>query len=250
MNFECLLGSFLLNDKFTFLHFRFQSCWAEEVRKPKPWLLRALHRSLGGRFWWGGFWKIGNDLSQFVGPLILNQLLLAMQEGGPAQIGYIYAFLIFVGVVLGVLFEAQYFQNVMRVGYRLRSTLIATVFRKALKLTNESRRNIASGKITNLMTTDSESLQQVAESLHNLWSAPFRIIIALVLLYQQLGVASILGSLLLVLMFPIQTLVISNMQKMSKEGLQRTDKRIGLMNEVLAAMDTVKSLSLSLSPFF
>ncbi|KAJ0555136.1 putative ABC-type xenobiotic transporter [Helianthus annuus] len=108
MDFECSLGYFLLNDKFTFLHLRFQSCWADEVPKPKPWLLRALHRSLGGRFWWGGFWKIGNDLSQFVGPLILNQLLLAMQEGGPAQIGYIYAFLIFVGVVLGVLFEAQY----------------------------------------------------------------------------------------------------------------------------------------------
>ncbi|MCL7032709.1 hypothetical protein MKW94_014411, partial [Papaver nudicaule] len=36
------------------------------------------------------------------------------------------------------------------------------------------------------------------------------------------------------------TLVISKMQKLSKEGLQRTDKRIGLMSEVLAAMDTVK----------
>lgn len=30
------------------------------------------------------------------------------------------------------------------------------------------------------------------------------------------------------------------MQKLSKEGLQRQDKRIGLMNEILAAMDTVK----------
>ncbi|XP_024962637.1 ABC transporter C family member 2-like [Cynara cardunculus var. scolymus] len=222
------------------LNSRFEKCWAEECRKPKPWLVRALHRSLGGRFWWGGFWKIGNDLSQFVGPLILNQLLLSMQERGPAQIGYIYAFTIFVGVVLGVLCEAQYFQNVMRVGYRLRSTLIAAVFRKTLRLTNESRRKIASGKITNLMTTDSESLQQVCQSLHTLWSAPFRIILALILLYQQLGVASLLGALLLVLMFPIQTFVISRMQKMSKEGLQRTDKRIGLMNEILAAMDTVK----------
>lgn len=222
------------------LNSRFEKAWAEECRKPKPWLVRALHRSLGGRFWWGGFWKIGNDLSQFVGPLILNQLLLSMQERAPAQIGYIYAFTIFVGVVLGVLCEAQYFQNVMRVGYRLRSTLIAAVFRKTLRLTNESRRKIASGKITNLMTTDSESLQQVCQSLHTLWSAPFRIILALVLLYQQLGVASLLGALLLVLMFPIQTVVISRMQKMSKEGLQRTDKRIGLMNEILAAMDTVK----------
>jgi hypothetical protein len=30
------------------------------------------------------------------------------------------------------------------------------------------------------------------------------------------------------------------MQKLTKEGLQRTDKRISLMNEILAAMDTVK----------
>ncbi|GMP73746.1 hypothetical protein CsSME_00031406 [Camellia sinensis var. sinensis] len=128
----------------------------------------------------------------------------------------------------------------MRVGYRLRSTLVAAVFRKSLRLTHESRKKFASGKITNLMTTDAESLQQICQSLHTLWSAPFRIIIAMFLLYQQLGVASLLGALMLVLLFPVQTFVISKMQKLSKEGLQRTDKRIGLMNEILAAMDTVK----------
>jgi ABC-type bacteriocin/lantibiotic exporter with double-glycine peptidase domain len=163
-----------------------------------------------------------------------------MQLNEPAWIGYIYAISIFVGVVLGVLCEAQYFQNVMRVGYRLRSALIAAVFRKSLRLTNEGRKKFQTGKITNLMTTDAESLQQICQSLHTMWSAPFRIIVALVLLYQQLGVASIIGALFLVLMFPIQTVIISKTQKLTKEGLQRTDKRIGLMNEVLAAMDTVK----------
>ncbi|OWM71292.1 hypothetical protein CDL15_Pgr011419 [Punica granatum] len=195
-------------DRTETLYNKFQRCWAEESRKPRPWLLRALNSSLGGRFWFGGFWKIGNDLSQFVGPLILNRLLQSMQEGDPAWVGYIYAFSIFVGVVGGVLCEAQYFQNVMRVGFRLRSTLVAAVFRKSLRLTHEA--------------------------------PPFRIIIAMVLLYKQLGVASLLGALMLVLLFPIQTFVISKMQKLSKEGLQRTDKRIGLMNEILAAMDTVK----------
>ncbi|KAF5944081.1 hypothetical protein HYC85_018158 [Camellia sinensis] len=227
-------------DRTETLNSKFQQCWAEESRRSKPWLLRALNRSLGGRFWWGGVWKIGNDASQFVGPIILDQLLESMQRRDPARIGYIYAFSIFVGVVLGVLCEAQYFQNVMRVGYRLRSTLVAAVFRKSLRLTHESRKKFASGKITNLMTTDAESLQQICQSLHTLWSAPFRIIIAMFLLYQQLGVASLLGALMLVLLFPVQTFVISKMQKLSKEGLQRTDKRIGLMNEILAAMDTVK----------
>ncbi|KAG6735329.1 hypothetical protein POTOM_062111 [Populus tomentosa] len=142
--------------------------------------------------------------------------------------------------VFGVLCEAQYFQNVMRAGYRLRATLVAAVFRKSLRLTHEGQRKFASGKITNLMTTDAEALQQICQSLHTLWSAPFRIIVAMVLLYQHLNVASLLGALMLVLLFPIQTFVISRMQKLSKEGLQRTDKRIGLMNEILAAMDTVK----------
>ncbi|CAL9060621.1 unnamed protein product [Musa banksii] len=222
------------------LNSRFQQCWAEESRKPKPWLLRALHRSLGGRFWLGGFFKIGNDASQFVGPLILNRLLLSMQQGESAWHGYIYAFSIFAGVSLGVLCEAQYFQNVMRVGFRLRATLVAAVFRKSLRLTHESRTKFLSGKITNLMTTDAESLQQVCQQLHSIWSAPFRITISVILLYQQLGIASLVGAFVLVLLIPIQTFVISKMQKLSKAGLQHTDKRISLMNEILAAMDTVK----------
>ncbi|CAK9321250.1 unnamed protein product [Citrullus colocynthis] len=227
-------------DRTETLYDNFQKAWAKESQKSKPWLLRGLNNSIGGRFWLGGIWKIGNDLSQFVGPVILNKLLESMQRGDPSQIGYIYAFSIFAGVILGVLCEAQYFQNVMRVGYRLRSTLVAAVFRKSLRLTHEARKTFATGKITNLMTTDAETLQQITQSLHSLWSAPFRITIAMVLLYQQLGVSALFGSSLLVLLFPIQTLVISRLQKQSKEGLQRTDKRIGLMNEILAAMDTVK----------
>jgi hypothetical protein len=37
---------------------RFQRCWTEESRRPKPWLLRALNNSLGGRFWLAGIFKV------------------------------------------------------------------------------------------------------------------------------------------------------------------------------------------------
>ncbi|KAF2550576.1 hypothetical protein F2Q68_00034921 [Brassica cretica] len=219
---------------------RFQRCWTEESQRRKPWLLRALNSSLGGRFWLGGIFKIGNDLSQFVGPVVLSHLLRSMQEGDPAWVGYVYAFLIFVGVTLGVLCEAQYYQNVWRVGFRLRSTLVAAIFHKSLRLTHEARKNFASGKVTNMITTDANALQQISQQLHGLWSAPFRIIVSMILLYQQLGVASLFGSLILFLLIPLQTLIISKMRKLTKEGLQWTDKRVGIMNEILAAMDTVK----------
>ncbi|KAK4493262.1 hypothetical protein RD792_017859, partial [Penstemon davidsonii] len=117
---------------------------------------------------------------------------------------------------------------------------VAAVFRKSLRLTHEARKQFPSGKITNMMTTDANALQQICQQLHGLWSAPFRISMAMVLLYQQLGVASLLGALMLLLMFPLQTFIISKMRRLSKEGLLRTDKRVGLMNEILAAMDTVK----------
>ncbi|KAH9796203.1 ABC transporter C family member 2 [Citrus sinensis] len=163
-----------------------------------------------------------------------------MQRGDPAWIGYIYAFLIFVGVSFGVLTEAQYFQNVWRVGFRLRSTLVAAIFRKTLRLTHEARKGFPSGKVTNMITTDANALQQISQQLHGLWSAPFRITVSMVLLYQQLGIASLLGSLMLVLMVPLQTFIISKMRKLTKEGLQWTDRRVSLTNEILAAMDTVK----------
>ncbi|KAH9796196.1 ABC transporter C family member 2 [Citrus sinensis] len=184
--------------------------------------------------------EIGNDISQFVGPVLLNRLLQSMQRGDPAWIGYIYAFLIFVGVSFGVLTEAQYFQNVWRVGFRLRSTLVAAIFRKTLRLTHEARKGFPSGKVTNMITTDANALQQISQQLHGLWSAPFRITVSMVLLYQQLGIASLLGSLMLVLMVPLQTFIISKMRKLTKEGLQWTDRRVSLTNEILAAMDTVK----------
>ncbi|XP_019419115.1 PREDICTED: ABC transporter C family member 12-like isoform X1 [Lupinus angustifolius] len=219
---------------------KFQRFWMLELQSSNPWLLKALNNSLGKRFWCGGIYKIGNDLSQFVGPILLNHLLTSMQNGDPSWIGYIYAFSIFVGVSVGVLCEAQYFQNVMRVGFQLRSTLVAAIYRKSLRLTNEGRKKFQSGKLMNMITTDANSLQQICQQLHALWSAPFRISIAMVLLYQQLGVASLVGSLMIVLLIPLQTHVISKMRKLTKEGLQQTDKRVGLMNEILAAMDTVK----------
>ncbi|XP_062014646.1 ABC transporter C family member 12-like [Rosa rugosa] len=222
---------------------RFQECWVEESQRSKPWLLRALHCSLGRRFWLGGFFKIGQDLSQLSSPILLNHLLQSMQRGDPAWIGYIYAFLIFIGVSFGVLPASQCYQNLQRVGFRLRSTLVAAIFRKSIRITHEGRKKFPTGKITNMISTDADALQQIARNLHGLWSAPFRIIVAMVLLYQQLGVASLIGSLMLVLAIPIQTTMFSKMRKLTKDGLQQTDKRVSLMNEILAAMDTVKCYS-------
>ncbi|XP_040939884.1 ABC transporter C family member 12 isoform X2 [Gossypium hirsutum] len=158
---------------------KFHTCWAKESRRSKPRLLRALNNSLGRRFWWGGVIKVVFILCQYTEPILLNHLLQSIQQGDPAWFGYTYAFLMFLGVV-------------------------AAIFHKSLRLTHEVRKNFPSGRITNMITTDVNALQQVCQQVHIFWSAPFRIIGAMVLLYQQLGVAALLGSLILVLIVPLQ----------------------------------------------
>ncbi|KAJ4839221.1 Multidrug resistance-associated protein 9 [Turnera subulata] len=219
---------------------KFQRCWIEESRRPKPQLLRALSKSLGGRLLLGWCFKIGFDLSQFVGPLLLNRLLQSIERGDPAFTGYIYAFAIFLGVLFGALCISHFVHNVWRAAFRLKSTLVGAIFRKSLRLTHEGRKNFSSGKITNMITKDTNAVQAMCQQLHGLWSAPFRILVAMVLLYQQLGVAILIGSLVLVLMLFMQTFVARKMKKLTVEGLKRTDNRVGIMNELLAAMHTVK----------
>ncbi|CAN5961088.1 unnamed protein product [Sphagnum jensenii] len=62
----------------------------------------------------------------------------------------------------------QYFQNVMRVGFRICSTLIAAVFWESLCLTQAGRKRFTVGKITNIMTTDVDALQQICPQSHAL----------------------------------------------------------------------------------
>ncbi|KAJ4837828.1 Multidrug resistance-associated protein 9 [Turnera subulata] len=219
---------------------KFQICWVEESRKTKLPLVRALSKSIGGRLLVGWCFKIGYDLSQFVGPLLLNRLLQSMERGDPASSGYIYSFALFLGVLFGVVCDCHFLHNVWRAAFRLKSTLIGAIFRKSLRLSQEGRKNFSSGKLANMITTDTNVLQDMCEDLHGVWSLPFRIVIAMVLLYQQLGIASLLGSLVLLLLLFIQTFVIHKMKKLTEEGLQRTDIRVGLMSEILAAMHAVK----------
>uniref|UniRef100_A0A7N0VJT6 ABC-type xenobiotic transporter n=1 Tax=Kalanchoe fedtschenkoi TaxID=63787 RepID=A0A7N0VJT6_KALFE len=222
------------------LHEKFQRCWVEESQRSKPSLLRTLNCSLGRRFWLGGIYKFGEAIGRFVSPVLLNLLLKSMQRGDPIWIGCVYAFLIFAAMVLFLLIEAQFFQCVNRVGFRVRSTLVAAIFQKSLRLSHEAHKNFPSGKIMNMISTDTNTLQPICQQLHSVWSDPFQIIVATVLLYQQLGVSSVIGSLMLILMFPVQTFIIRRLRTLAKEALQFTDKRVSIMNEVLVAMDMVK----------
>lgn len=74
--------------------------------------------------------------------------------GAPAQEfwkGLLYAFLLFIVASIQTIILAQYFQRMFVVGLRIRTALISAIYRKALIMSNSSRKESTVGEIVNLM---------------------------------------------------------------------------------------------------
>lgn len=89
-------------------------------------------------------------------PQVLR-LIIQFVDPGPGQPrqefwkGLVYAFLLFFVASIQTLILAQYFQRMFIVGLRIRTALISAVYRKALIMSNSSRKESTVGEIVNLM---------------------------------------------------------------------------------------------------
>lgn len=73
-----------------------------------------------------------------------------------------------------------------------------------------------------------------------IWSAPVQIVIALVLLYNQLGVASFAGLAVMLLLVPFNGFVTIRLKNFQAKLMQQKDKRSKLMGEILNGMKVLK----------
>ena len=89
-------------------------------------------------------------------------------------------------------------------GFRLRALLVHQVFKKTLFLSPGAQHQFTSGRIFNLVTSDAETLQQLCQNILGVISSPVRITFAVVLLFRELGTASLVALVTLIVMMPIQ----------------------------------------------
>ncbi len=90
------------------------------------------------------------------------------------------------------------------------------------------------------MATDTEKIQMQTLSLHQLWSSPARIAVAMYLIYTELGYAVLVGVAVLLLLTPLQGRAMGRIAVLMKSVFKESDGRIKLINEVLAGMRVIK----------
>ena len=217
-------------------------------KRPKnelPSITRALIKTFGKTYAWGSFIKLFNDAAQFAGPAVMKGLIIFVRSQTsetpqPMFIGYLLAITMYVSVLIGGIAEGQYFQIVMTVGLQARGIMISKVFDHAMKLSSRGRKGRSQGKMVNLISSDAEVLAGTAQGLNTIWSAPLRIIVAVVLLYQELSWAALLGFSLLVISIPVQGRFVKYQSKYYKQTAKMTDQRLKHSQEAIASMNVIK----------
>uniref|UniRef100_A0A452UFR3 Multidrug resistance-associated protein 1-like n=1 Tax=Ursus maritimus TaxID=29073 RepID=A0A452UFR3_URSMA len=109
----------------------------------------------------------------------------------------------------------SYYCLTIKMPHDLQNSLnISPLFFQALLLSNVSRKRFSTGEVINLMSADAQQLMDLTANLNLLWSAPFQILMAVSLLWQELGPAVLAGVAVLVFVIPINALVATRVKKL------------------------------------
>jgi ABC-type multidrug transport system fused ATPase/permease subunit len=239
------------------IYSRFRAQWTKELQKHaargekhaddddssnQPSLTSAFAGAFGWPFICAGLLKLVHDSCLFVGPLLLNSIINLLSDPSNEHIalGYYYVAGLFAANFMMSLCLRQYFWWCYRVGMNLRSAVITSVYNKALMISAASLHRQSTGQITNLMSVDASRLQDLTPYLHAIWYSLYQIIIAMYLLWQQMGPSCLAGIAVIVSTIPLTNRIAAYMKTLQKAMSSVRDERIKVSNEVLSGMKVIK----------
>uniref|UniRef100_A0A0P4ZTZ3 ABC-type glutathione-S-conjugate transporter n=1 Tax=Daphnia magna TaxID=35525 RepID=A0A0P4ZTZ3_9CRUS len=204
-------------------------------------VLPALCKTFAPEFLLGSLLKLMQDLLAFVSPQILSLLIGFVED--PTQEswkGYLYAIILTLTAMLQTMILGQYFQRMFVVGMQIRTSIVSSIYRKAIKISNSSRKESTVGEIVNLMSVDAQRLMDLTTYLNMLWSAPLQIALAIYFLYQILGPSVFAGLGVMILLIPVNGVLANATKKLQIQQMKYKDKRVKMMSEILSGIKVLK----------
>ncbi|XP_052851273.1 multidrug resistance-associated protein 1 isoform X12 [Drosophila gunungcola] len=207
-------------------------------------IMPPIYRSFGGVFLFGSLMKLFTDVLTFAQPQVLSLIIGFVEahetDPQPEWKGIMYAVLLFVLAAAQTLILGQYFHRMFVVGLRIRTALINAIYRKALRISNSTKKESTVGEIVNLMAVDAQRFMELTTYLNMIWSAPLQIGLALYFLWQQLGPSVLAGLAVMIILIPVNGVVASRIKTYQIRQMKYKDERVKLMNEVLSGIKVLK----------
>lgn len=212
----------------------------------------AMVQTFGGLFFYSAIFKFFVDMLQFASPLLLGALItyvtpvpVADGEEGEERVGALWKGLILTFALFAVSFtiailNGQHGLTSYQVGFGIRTALISSIYRKALRISSKAKRQTTVGEIVNLMAVDAHRFFEMIPYLHIAWSGPIVMTLAIFLLWQYLGVAVFAGLAVMIAMIPSSAFIATKLRNLQTRQMKVKDERVKSMNEILGGMKVLK----------
>ncbi|XP_055540741.1 ATP-binding cassette sub-family C member 4-like [Wyeomyia smithii] len=231
-------------DKSDALGDRLEEKWFAQQSGPgRPQLIKAIFKT----FWWEytilGIITFVNDIViRLAQPIFLGLLLQYFRPDSTVtwENALYYAAAIVILNALSVVTINQYILGSFQNGMKVRIAVCSVIYRKALRLSRTALGDTAPGKVVNLLSNDVNRFDIVSVFLHSMWSAPLLSIIVGVLLYLEIGVAGLIGMIVIFVVTPIQGYTGKLTSRFRLQTALRTDERIRLMDEIISGIQVIK----------
>ncbi|KAJ1896492.1 hypothetical protein LPJ66_003952 [Kickxella alabastrina] len=220
---------------------RFQRNWQAELKSGRPSLLRANMRTYKEAWMLAGLADLLANLVSLLNPILLSRLIgfvskYGSAEAEPIEYGYFYAFSMFFSQILSVCWAQS-----QRIKCQMQSGFSAVLYRKSIKLSNESRQKYDMGGVVMHMTVDAKRiLNFIGNQSHYLWTAPLHIALVLCMLYKTLGWSMLAGVAIMLISIPTSSGLSRSMQSLNTLLMGYRDQRMKIMDEVLSGIKIIK----------
>ncbi|KAL8167757.1 hypothetical protein V2J09_009256 [Rumex salicifolius] len=187
------------------------------------------------------FLALTYTIATFVGPYLIDNFVQYLN--GRRQYEYEGVVLVsaFLAAKLVECFaQRNWFFKLRQVGIRLRSSVIVTLYNKGLTLSGSSKKGHSSGEMINLLAVDAERMSSFFWYIHDPILALVQVILALLILYKNLGLASIATLFATVLVMLINYPLSSVLEKFQEKMMDSKDKRMKATSEILKNMRILK----------
>ncbi|PKA58973.1 ABC transporter C family member 10 [Apostasia shenzhenica] len=188
-----------------------------------------------------GFFALLKVLTLSAGPMLLNSFIkVSLGKGNSRYEGFILAVALFLSKVLESVSQRQWYFRTRRLGMQVRSLLSAAIYQKQLRLSNAAKLSHSSGEITNYVTVDAYRIGEFPFWFHQTWSTSFQLCLALLILYNAVGLATLAAMLVIVLTVLCNVPLAKLQHKFQSKLMDAQDERLKAVTEALVNMKVLK----------
>ncbi|KAK6460723.1 hypothetical protein DFJ63DRAFT_320856 [Scheffersomyces coipomensis] len=162
------------------------------------------------------------------------------KERPPVIVGFTIASAIFLCAVARFISFNRYFAQYFLIRGKLHGSLTSMIYKKALRLSPESRKGKTTGEIVNNLSVDVSTVIDMPTFVE-LLNAPVKLVCTLLALYKIIGPSTFSGVLVAFILVPLNTKVSTSIAKLYNESMTIRDERTRLTSEI---MNSVKSIKL------